>query len=79
MREALTQAAIRRLGRNWARLHRLVYAVVVLAMLHFWWLVKSDAREPALHAAILATLLGWRLVRALRDRRISARRTAAAG
>ena len=74
-----TQAAIRRLGRNWARLHRLVYAVGVLAVLHFWWLVKSDVREPALYAAILATLLGWRVVKALRDRRASARRTATAG
>ena len=74
-----TQAAIRALGRNWARLHRLVYAVGVLAVLHFWWLVKSDEREPALYAAILAVLLGWRLVKHLRDRRTSARRTAAAG
>jgi sulfoxide reductase heme-binding subunit YedZ len=74
-----TQAAIRRLGRNWARLHRLVYAIGVLAVLHFWWLVKSDVREPALYAAILATLLGWRLVKKLRDRRASVRRTATAG
>ena len=74
-----TQAAIRRLGRNWARLHRLVYAVGVLAVLHFWWLVKSDVREPALYAAILAALLAWRLVRSLRDRRVSARRRATAG
>lgn len=64
-----TQAAIRRLGRNWARLHRLVYAVGVLAVLHFWWLVKSDVREPALYAAILAVLLGWRVLKHLRDRR----------
>lgn len=74
-----TQAAIRRLGRNWARLHRLVYVVGVLAVLHFWWLVKSDVREPALYAAILAALLGWRIVRALRDRRASVRRKATAG
>jgi sulfoxide reductase heme-binding subunit YedZ len=74
-----TQAAIRRLGRNWARLHRLVYAVGVLAVLHFWWLVKSDVREPALYAAILAILLGWRLAKHLRDGRASVRRTAAAG
>ena len=64
-----TTAAIRRLGKNWVRLHRLVYAVGVLAVLHFWWLVKSDVREPALYAAILSALLGWRLVRHLRDRR----------
>jgi sulfoxide reductase heme-binding subunit YedZ len=74
-----TQAAIRRLGRNWARLHKLVYAVGVLAVLHFWWLVKSDVREPALYAAILATLLGWRAVKTLRDRRTNVRRKATAG
>src|SRR3546814_9088479 len=55
-----TQGWIRRLGRKWGRLHKLVYAAGVLAVLHFWWLVKSDIREPELYAAILATLLGWR-------------------
>lgn len=69
-----TRAAIRRLGRNWARLHRLVYLVGVLAVLHFWWIVKSDIREPLLYAAILAVLLGWRVLKAL-----SARRRSAAG
>jgi sulfoxide reductase heme-binding subunit YedZ len=64
-----TTTAIRRLGKNWVKLHRLVYAVGVLAVLHFWWLVKADVREPALYAAILGALLGWRLVRHLRDRR----------
>jgi sulfoxide reductase heme-binding subunit YedZ len=56
-----TTGWIRRLGRRWALLHKLVYAIAVLAVLHFWWLVKSDIREPALYAAILALLLGWRL------------------
>ena len=70
-----TQAAIRRLGRNWGRLHKLVYVVAVLAVLHFWWLVKSDIREPALYAGILAVLLGWRLWK----RGFSVRRRAAAG
>jgi sulfoxide reductase heme-binding subunit YedZ len=60
-------------------LHKLVYAVGVLAVLHFWWLVKSDVREPALYAAILATLLGWRVAKSLRDRRANVRRIAAAG
>ena len=55
-----TTGWIKRLGRNWARLHKLVYAIGVLAVLHFWWLVKSDIREPALYAGILAVLLGWR-------------------
>lgn len=68
-----TQAAIRRLGRNWARLHRLVYAIAMLAVLHFWWLVKSDVREPLLYAVILTVLLAWRLGRKLRP--IIARRT----
>lgn len=72
-----TQAAIRRLGRNWARLHQLVYIIAVLAVLHFWWLVKSDIREPALYAGILALLLGWRAWKKLRA--VNARRTATAG
>jgi sulfoxide reductase heme-binding subunit YedZ len=80
-----TRGWIRRLGRNWARLHKLVYAVAVLAVLHFWWLVKSDIREPLLYAGILAVLLGWRAWKALarhrRERRaaagVSANRTAA--
>ena len=56
-----TTGWIKRLGRNWARLHMLVYPVAVLAVLHFWWLVKSDVREPALYAGIAALLLGWRI------------------
>ena len=56
-----TTGWIRRLGRNWARLHTLVYAIGVLAVLHFWWLVKSDIREPALYAGLVAVLLGWRI------------------
>jgi len=64
-----TTGWIRRLGRNWVRLHKLVYAIGVLAVLHFWWLVKSDIREPALYAAILSVLLGWRAVKAWRTRR----------
>jgi sulfoxide reductase heme-binding subunit YedZ len=56
-----TQAAMRRLKHAWVRLHRLVYAAGLLAVLHFWWLVKADLREPAIYAAILAVLLGFRL------------------
>lgn len=73
-----TTGWIRRLGRNWARLHRLVYAIAVLAVLHFWWLVKSDIREPALYAAIAAVLLGWRAWKALARRRAGARTAPAA-
>ncbi len=56
-----TQGMMRRLKKNWQRLHRLVYAIAMLAVLHFWWLVKSDIREPLLYAAVLAALLGWRV------------------
>jgi sulfoxide reductase heme-binding subunit YedZ len=64
-----TKGWIKRLGRNWARLHKLVYAIGVLAVLHFWWLVKSDIREPALYAGILAVLLGWRAWKYLATKR----------
>lgn len=56
-----TQAAMRLLKRAWVRLHRLVYAAGLLAVLHFWWLVKADLREPAIYAATLAVLLAFRL------------------
>lgn len=56
-----TQWMMRRLKKNWLRLHRLVYAIAILAVLHFWWLVKSDIREPALYAVILAVLFAIRL------------------
>ncbi|MBB5014887.1 protein-methionine-sulfoxide reductase heme-binding subunit MsrQ [Rehaibacterium terrae] len=58
-----TRAMMRRLGRHWGRLHKLVYAIAVLAVLHFWWLVKADLREPSFYAVALALLLGIRLAR----------------
>lgn len=63
-----TRGWMRRLGRNWGRLHKAVYAVAALAVLHFWWIVKSDYREPLLYAVILAVLLGWRLWKRLSRR-----------
>lgn len=57
-----TDAMMRRLGgRNWKRLHRLVYPAAIAAVLHFIWLVKADVTEPAIYALVLAVLLGWRL------------------
>jgi methionine sulfoxide reductase heme-binding subunit len=61
--------AIRALGApRWQALHRLVYAVAVLAVLHFFWMRagKNDFNEVAVYAAILGALLGWRLWRRLR-------------
>lgn len=69
---------MRRLGRRWHRLHRLVYPAAILACVHFWWQVKADWREPAIYAGLLAVLLGWRFVRARRARmRTSTARAAA--
>jgi sulfoxide reductase heme-binding subunit YedZ len=56
-----TRAMIRRLGRRWVSLHRLVYLAAVLGVVHFLWLVKSDLREPLLYAAVLTLLLGLRV------------------
>jgi sulfoxide reductase heme-binding subunit YedZ len=64
-----TQAAMRRLGGRWQKLHRLVYVAAVLGVLHFLWLVKSDIREPMLYATILAMLLGMRLYWRIRTRK----------
>ncbi|MDO6385077.1 sulfite oxidase heme-binding subunit YedZ [Uliginosibacterium sp. 31-12] len=53
--------AIRLLGgRRWQTLHRSVYAIGILAVLHYWWLVKRDITEPLIYTLILATLLGYR-------------------
>lgn len=75
-----TRAAIRRLGRRWQQLHRLVYAAAVLGVVHFLWLVKADAREPLIFAAVLAVLLlarlGWRRRRGGVQAETRARRSA---
>lgn len=58
--------AIRRLGaRRWQALHRSVYAVAVLVILHFWWMRagKNDFAQVWVYALVIAGLLGWRLVR----------------
>lgn len=47
-------------GRRWQALHRSVYAIAVLGVVHFWWLVKRDISEPLIYALILAALLGAR-------------------
>ncbi len=65
-----TNAMMRRLGgRRWQQLHRLVYPAAILGVLHFYWLVKADVREPLLYAALLAVLLGYRLAQRLHRRK----------
>jgi sulfoxide reductase heme-binding subunit YedZ len=58
-----TNAAMRRLGRRWQQLHRLVYLIGLLALLHLWWhkAGKHDFTQPLVYGSVLAVLLGWRL------------------
>ena len=63
-----TAAMMRRLGRRWLQLHRLVYVIAMLGVWHFYWQVKKDVSEPLLYAGILALLLGFRVLSAWRNR-----------
>ena len=51
----------RRLGRRWQKLHNWVYAAAVLGVWHYWWQVRLDASDPAIYAAVLSVLLGYRI------------------
>jgi sulfoxide reductase heme-binding subunit YedZ len=63
-----TNRMVQRLGaKRWLALHRLVYVIAPLGVLHFWWMVKADITEPAIYAVIVAGLLGYRF--AVRRRR----------
>ena len=61
-----TSGMRRRLGRRWQHLHYTVYAAAVLGVWHYWWQVKKDITEPLIYTAILAILLGARLLAAKR-------------
>ncbi len=63
-----TNAMMKRLGRRWQKLHRLVYVIAILGVVHFYWQVKLDTLEPLIYAAILAVLLGYRLKGRKHDR-----------
>lgn len=56
-----TRGMMRRLGRRWQSLHRLVYLAAVAAIVHYVWLVKADLGPPLAHGAVLVLLLGYRL------------------
>ena len=59
-----TRNSIRRLGgRRWNRLHALIYLLAILGVIHYWMAVKKDITDPLIYAVIVATLLGWRVVR----------------
>ena len=69
---------MRWLGRRWGMLHRLIYLIAVLALLHFWWMRagKNNFADPLLFGAIVSVLLGARLAFRWRDLRASRQATA---
>jgi len=56
-----TKGMMRRLGKRWQKLHRLVYVIAVVGVWHFYWQVKLDTLDPSFYALILAVLLGTRV------------------
>jgi sulfoxide reductase heme-binding subunit YedZ len=74
-----TQGMIRRLGRNWTRLHRLIYAIAPLAILHLWWIRagKHNFEQPILWGSVVAVLLllrvYWSVTRARSQARVPVR------
>ena len=58
-----TQGWIRRLGKRWSVLHRLIYVAAVAGVVHFLWLVKLETSEPLIYAAVLSGLFLVRVVR----------------
>ena len=64
-----TNGMMRRLGRRWQKLHRLIYLIAGLGVWHFYWQVKEDILEPSIYISIVVVLLGYRiLARWLRTR-----------
>jgi len=57
-----TKGMMRRLGKRWQKLHRLIYVIGILGVWHFYWQVKLDTLEPLVYAGILTALLAFRLV-----------------
>jgi sulfoxide reductase heme-binding subunit YedZ len=72
-----TNRMMRRLGRRWQTLHRLIYVIAILGVWHYWWQVKKDIRQPLLYAGMVAVLLGFRVVVRAINRVRAARPTAA--
>ena len=70
-----TKGWIRRLGKRWTLLHRLVYPAAILAVIHFAWKVKVFTGDPVLYAALLTLLLAFRIVWQIRARVGTAART----
>ena len=63
-----TNGMMRRLKKHWINLHKLIYIIAVLGVLHFLWLVKADLFEPMIYAVLLLILLGYRAYLQRRNR-----------
>ena len=68
------KAMVRKLGRRWQTLHKLIYPIAVLAILHFWWMKagKHDLILPKIYGSIVVVLLAWRVIVWLRSRMMQA-------
>lgn len=64
-----TKKMQRRLGKSWKKLHRLIYVIAVVAVIHYFWLVKLDYSEPTIYALIVLLLLGIRIVDEVQKKR----------
>jgi len=72
---AITSTAswVRRLGgKRWQALHRSIYLCAVLGVIHYYWLVKSDVREPLFYGLLVGIVLLWRFTEWLSKRRAAA-------
>jgi len=76
-----TNRMMKRLGRRWSQLHRLVYPIILLGIIHFWWLKqdKNDLSEPFIFSGIVAVLLLFRVLYPFWQRFAKPRRPATAG
>lgn len=70
-----TKGWIRRLGKNWAKLHQLVYVAAILGTVHYLWAVKKDAADPLFYLVLFAALLGFRALDWWKKRRAAGGRS----
>jgi len=60
---------VRKLGKNWKRLHRLVYIAAILGVIHLLWILRTDVTEAVLYGSIVFVLLGYRFLRYLSSKK----------
>ena len=57
-----TNKMMRRLGANWRRIHKLIYLIAIITIIHYWWLTKVGVYEPWLYTALIVVLLAYRVL-----------------